>query len=186
MDTETKATLNWKEIGQRFRDVRLNRDYTQLQIGEVASQNKGAIAMFEIGAKPASTHYALFLRNEFGISFDWLYEGVENLRSEKDRTTKKALDRKLIGQRLKSLRLGMGLTQKEFGLVVGLTHAGISRIENGIRTPEIKTALKIKRALNKPLDWLYFGDEEIIPNSRKKGRRMPILNSCSKKKSMKV
>ncbi|WP_425283396.1 hypothetical protein [Candidatus Liberibacter solanacearum] len=38
--------------------------------------------------------------------------------------------------------------------------------ENGLHVPEIKTSLKMKRALNKPLDWIYFGDEEIIPKSR--------------------
>ncbi|WP_244463106.1 helix-turn-helix transcriptional regulator [Candidatus Liberibacter solanacearum] len=45
---------------------------------------------------------------------------------------------------------------------MGLTHTGISKIETGHRTPEIKTVLKIKIALGKPLDWIYFGDEPIV------------------------
>ncbi|WP_341871803.1 helix-turn-helix transcriptional regulator [Candidatus Liberibacter solanacearum] len=33
-------------------------------------------------------------------------------------------------------------------MLIGLSFVGISNIENGHRTPEIKTALKIKRALD--------------------------------------
>ncbi|RPD37128.1 XRE family transcriptional regulator [Candidatus Liberibacter solanacearum] len=49
---------------------------------------------------------------------------------------------------------------------MGITNNNISQYEKGLYVLEIKTAFKMKRALNKPLDWIYFGDEEIIPKSR--------------------
>lgn len=68
--------------------------------------------------------------------------------------------------RLKNFRKEKGLTQKQFAEWIGISNNNISQYEKGLHVPEIKTALKMKRALNKPLDWIYFGDEEIIPKSR--------------------
>ncbi|ADR52911.1 hypothetical protein CKC_05830 [Candidatus Liberibacter solanacearum CLso-ZC1] len=165
MDKELKNNLNWKEIGQRFRALRKQHGFDQTELVSMSGR-RGNVARFEAGLAPASTNYALFLRNTFGASFDWLYDGVENLRSERDRTEKKIFNPHAIGARLKAIRLKMGLTQKEFGLLIGLSSVGVGNIENGHRTPEIKTALKIKRALNKTLDWIYFGDECIGTRNR--------------------
>ncbi|WP_408612119.1 hypothetical protein [Candidatus Liberibacter brunswickensis] len=49
----------------------------------------------------------------------------------------------------------------------------MANYEYGYCKPEIKTALKIKRALNKPLDWIYFGDECITP--KKGGINKPTI-----------
>ncbi|ADR51943.1 hypothetical protein CKC_00960 [Candidatus Liberibacter solanacearum CLso-ZC1] len=167
MEKELENTLDWREIGQRFKEVRERHNYKRSMIMEKTDDQGGAVYKYEAGAQPASTNYALFLRNTFGASFDWLYDGVENLRSERDRTEKKIFNPRAIGARLKAIRLKMGLTQKEFGLLIGLSSVGVGNIENGHRTPEIKTALKIKRALGKPLDWIYFGDEPIIPKKNR-------------------
>lgn len=110
----------------------------------------------------------MFLRNELGASFDWLYDGSETKIKNCDREKKRILDPLKIGERLKNFRKAEGMTLKEFGEWVGLPISTISTYERGISTPEIKTALKIKRALNKPLDLIYFGDEVIIPKSRRR------------------
>ncbi|WP_102135117.1 helix-turn-helix transcriptional regulator [Candidatus Liberibacter solanacearum] len=181
MEKEGKNTLNWKEIGQRFRDLRKQHNYDQSDLIDLSKQTGGAISQYELGVTPASTNYALFLRNEFGASFDWLYDGVVIDRAYEDVQTKKIIDPHAIGVRIKAIRKEKGMTQGEFGALVGLTHAGISKIENGHRTPEIKTALKIKRALGKPLDWIYFGDEPIIP---KKSRLRANANKSNQIKSI--
>ncbi|AKK20606.1 helix-turn-helix transcriptional regulator [Candidatus Liberibacter africanus] len=173
MENNDKNKLNWIGIGQRFRNLRLNKGLNQLEIIDKAKAFNGSISMFEKGIQPASTHYALFLRNEFGASFDWLYDGSEAKIKSSDREKKRSLNPIEIGKRLRKFRKDEGLTLKEFGEWTGLPISTISTYEIGRSAPEIKTALKIKRALNKPLDWLYFEDEEIIPNSRKKGRRLP-------------
>lgn len=179
MEKEEKNTLNWKEIGQRFRDLRKTHALSQLEIIKMANNHKSSIAEFEAGTAPASANYALFLRNQFGASFDWLYDGVAVDRKYEDVQTKKILDPRAIGARLKEIRLEKGMTQSEFGALVGLPHATISRYEKGLHIPEIKTALKIKRALNQPLDWIYFGDEEIVPRSKMKSRLRANANQSS-------
>ncbi|RPD36773.1 helix-turn-helix domain-containing protein [Candidatus Liberibacter solanacearum] len=166
MEKEVKNTLNWKEIGQRFRDLRESRGLDQIGVVKKAQAFNNAICQYEAGTAPASTNYALFLRNEFGASFDWLYDGDVIDREYKDVQQKKILDPHAIGARLKEIRVEKGMTQVEFGRLIGLSSVGIGNIENGHRTPEIKTALKIKRALNKPLDWIYFGDKCIGTSNR--------------------
>lgn len=162
MKNNAKNSLDWKTIGLRFKQFREMHNYTQSDISKLNNNPKN-ISEFEIGATPASTNYALFLRNEFGASFDWLYEGVVVDRKYEDVQKKRFFDSHSIGTRLKEIRKDKGMTLKEFGELVGLPIATVSNYEKGRNMPEIKTALKIKRALNKPLDWIYFGDTPIIP-----------------------
>ncbi|WP_157141077.1 helix-turn-helix transcriptional regulator, partial [Candidatus Liberibacter asiaticus] len=75
-----------------------------------------------------------------------------------------------IGLRLKEIREQLKLNRVEFGKLVGLPCASVSRYENGKITPRITTAQKIKRVIGKPLDWIYFGDEIIVPKSIKRAK----------------
>ncbi|QTP63893.1 helix-turn-helix transcriptional regulator, partial [Candidatus Liberibacter africanus] len=85
MKEDAKNTLNWQEIGQRFRALREGNKLTQAQIGEVSKQMRSAVSRLELGLQPASINYALFLRNEFGASFDWLYDGEDIKVKNSDR-----------------------------------------------------------------------------------------------------
>ncbi|MFT4325340.1 MAG: helix-turn-helix domain-containing protein [Candidatus Liberibacter psyllaurous] len=167
MEKKLENRLDWQEIGQRFRDLRERHNLTQSKIGEIASQLRQSVTRFEAGVQPASTNYALFLRNEFEASFDWLYDGVEAKIKSSDRLKKRIINPIEIGERIKKVRKEEGMTLKEFGEWIGISYVAVSNIENGHRTPEIKTALKIKRALGKPLDWIYFGDEPIVPKKNR-------------------
>ncbi|WP_052038609.1 helix-turn-helix domain-containing protein [Candidatus Liberibacter solanacearum] len=112
MEKEVKNSLNWKVIGRRFRELRKQHNYDQSELIDLSKQTGGAISQYELGVTPASSNYALFLRNEFGASFDWLYDGVETLRSEKDRDEKKIFNPNAIGARLKDIRLKMGRSEE--------------------------------------------------------------------------
>ncbi|CAL9916545.1 XRE family transcriptional regulator [Candidatus Liberibacter solanacearum] len=186
MEKEVKNSLDWKVIGQRFRDLRKQHNYDQSDLIDLSKQTGGAISQYELGVTPASTNYALFLRNKFEASFDWLYDGVEVKIKSSDRLKKRFINPIEIGERIKKVRKEEGMTLKEFGEWVGLPISTISTYERGVSAPEIKTALKIKRALNKPLDWIYFGDEPIIPKkSRLRANQIKSNQSSpeSKKKS---
>ncbi|RPD36769.1 XRE family transcriptional regulator [Candidatus Liberibacter solanacearum] len=166
MEKELENGLNWKEIGQRFRDLRKRNGYERSDIMKKTDDQGGAVYKYESGVQPASINYALFLRNEFGASFDWLYDGVEVKIKSSDRLKKRIINPIEIGERIKKIRKEEGMTLKEFGEWIGISYVAVSNIENGHRTPEIKTALKIKKALNKPLDWIYFGDKCIGTKAR--------------------
>lgn len=80
----------------------------------------------------------------------------------------------VFGLRLKSARQSLGLSQDKLGVLLGLDEqtasARISRYENGIHEPALKTAQAIAAGLGVPLAYLYCDDNrlaEFILQSRK-------------------
>ncbi|XCD88317.1 helix-turn-helix transcriptional regulator (plasmid) [Candidatus Liberibacter asiaticus] len=132
----------WKDVGTRIRDIRKSKDKTLDEIAKEANQTESTIWKFENGLCSTSINYALCLRNEYEISFDWIYDGET-------------------------------------------TCALISMYESGKRTPRITTAQNIKQATKKHLDWIYFGDEVIVPKSikRAKGNQSSKKSKKDKKSS---
>jgi transcriptional regulator with XRE-family HTH domain len=70
-----------------------------------------------------------------------------------------------LGERIRKLRKGLGLTQKEFaGRVVGkVDYTYIGRMERGEQYPSIKMLEKIGKAFDVPLS--YFFEDDSILNS---------------------
>ena len=70
-----------------------------------------------------------------------------------------------LGERIRKLRKGLGLTQKEFaGRVVGkVDYTYIGRMERGEQYPSIKMLEKIGKAFDVPLS--YFFEDNSILNS---------------------
>ncbi|RKL52303.1 XRE family transcriptional regulator [Candidatus Liberibacter asiaticus] len=162
---------NWEEVGMRIRDIRKAKGKTLDEIAKEAKQKESAVWNFENGVCTTSINYALFLRNEFEVSFDWIYDGETILKVYKPKALRcSVLDPVAIGLRLKEIREQLKLNRVEFGKLVGLPCASVSRYENGKITPRITTAQKIKRVIGKPLDWIYFGDEIIVPKSIKRAK----------------
>jgi len=61
-----------------------------------------------------------------------------------------------LGNHMKTLRAGAGLTQAELAAAVGVTRKTINTVENGVFTPSALLALKIARALGKPVDEVFY------------------------------
>lgn len=66
----------------------------------------------------------------------------------------KAHYRKIFATRLKEARKEMGLTQTDFGFLVGLSQRAISNFENADREPSIAALVKISKRTKRPIDWL--------------------------------
>ncbi|MBA5724665.1 helix-turn-helix transcriptional regulator [Candidatus Liberibacter sp.] len=156
----------WEAVGTRIRDIRKEKGKTQAEMAIGANQLESAVNQFENGIRSTSINYALYLRNEYGASFDWIYDGETILKAHKPQSLRcKVLDPVAIGARIKELRQSLGLNRVEFGKMVGLRCAYISIYEIGTVKPRIETAKMIKKTTKKHLDWIYFGDEVIIPKS---------------------
>jgi putative transcriptional regulator len=61
-----------------------------------------------------------------------------------------------LGNRLKELRTGAGLTQAELADRVGVSRKTINTVENGVFTPSTTLALKLARALKVSVEKLFF------------------------------
>lgn len=59
-----------------------------------------------------------------------------------------------LAQRIKSLRLSLKLTQREFAKKAGCTAATLSAYENGSKSPSLEIVKGIAEAFNISIDWL--------------------------------
>ena len=61
-----------------------------------------------------------------------------------------------VGNRVKELRAKTGMTQAQLAEAVGIARVSILAIENGRFLPTIETALLISRALNVPVEDIFW------------------------------
>lgn len=74
-----------------------------------------------------------------------------------------------IGNTIKNLRKGKGLTQGDLAKGSGVTQTYLSQIENNLKDPTVSTLKKIAEKLQIPLPILFFLsiDENDIPTEKK-------------------
>jgi putative transcriptional regulator len=63
---------------------------------------------------------------------------------------------KTVGNQLKKLRSNLGLTQAQLAQHVGVSRTSIVSIETGRFIPTIETALRISKALNVPINQIFW------------------------------
>ncbi len=69
-----------------------------------------------------------------------------------------AADLKAIGRRIREIR-GFDLTQGEFGRILGITQAQLSKYELGLSAPTPDILLRLKAYSGKSIDWILTGEE---------------------------
>lgn len=72
---------------------------------------------------------------------------------------------KQFGQRVRTLRLAMKLSQEELAFRAGIHRTYLSDIERGCRNPSLKNIAAIAKALGMPLSHLFLG---VYPESETK------------------
>jgi transcriptional regulator with XRE-family HTH domain len=65
-------------------------------------------------------------------------------------------DPRAIGRRIREMR-GFDLTQAEFGKILGVGQAQLSKCEKGIGLPSIELLLRLSDYSGKTLDWIITG-----------------------------
>lgn len=71
------------------------------------------------------------------------------------------------GERLRELRKGKGLIQKELAAIVGVSARSITAYERGISTPDDSVKLKFAHYFDVSLDYLMGNSDESSTHSRK-------------------
>lgn len=64
------------------------------------------------------------------------------------------MNSEIIGSKIKALRTLLGMTQKDFGELIGVTQATLSSYESNSKTPNIETIYNIADKCNVTIDWL--------------------------------
>lgn len=73
--------------------------------------------------------------------------------------------KKIIGERIKSTRESMSLSQEELGELTGFSNARISNWERGTRTPKYSYAETLAKALGVKVSWLLCMESAIASES---------------------
>ncbi|HXF92475.1 MAG TPA: helix-turn-helix transcriptional regulator [Nitrospiraceae bacterium] len=69
--------------------------------------------------------------------------------------------KRAVGQRIKTVRQRMGLTQDQLAERVGLSPKYISGIERGVENPTMDTLIRLAKMLEvEPYDLFLFGESE--------------------------
>ena len=61
-----------------------------------------------------------------------------------------------LGNRLHELRTERGLTQAALAEAIGVSRKTINTVENGVFVPSTLLALKLARALGRPVEEIFF------------------------------
>ena len=61
-----------------------------------------------------------------------------------------------LGNRLRELREGKGLTQAQLADLIGVSRKTVNTVENGVFVPSTVVALKLARALGCRVEELFF------------------------------
>lgn len=71
-----------------------------------------------------------------------------------------------FGERLKELRLGRKLTQREVAQKVGISTSTLAMYEGGRREPDLDTLIKLARFYGVTVDYLVGTEEELSPEEQ--------------------
>lgn len=88
------------------------------------------------------------------------------------------IDRKSVGNRIKTGREQMGLTRDQFAEMIDLSISFFTQIERGEKLMSVQSLVKIALKLNLSLDYLIWGDSSIDVN---KNSLIDNINNASKK-----
>lgn len=80
-----------------------------------------------------------------------------------------------IGNRIKGIRMSLGLNQQEFGDMLNLTKSAICTYEKGLRTPRQSTISLICKKFNVNPDYIKYGNEPIFISAMDSHEMLNIL-----------
>ncbi|MBQ3030368.1 MAG: helix-turn-helix transcriptional regulator [Agathobacter sp.] len=93
---------------------------------------------------------------------------------------RESYDRYAVGERIKKKRMLLGMSQDELGEKIDRATKYCSDIERGMCGMSIETMIAISKSLDITLDYLVFGEEDEIENSRQEQSEIALIHAISK------
>jgi transcriptional regulator with XRE-family HTH domain len=94
---------------------------------------------------------------------------------------------KRLGDRLKAIRVDTGLSQRDFGLKIGLSSPSlVSAMEHGDRDPSRRVLVEIHRQFGRDLNWLLGDPVEksaLVTQNEEQGQEIEGLKAENRKLS---
>lgn len=140
----------------RIKKLRKLNGITQSKLGFLLGVNNTAISKYESGHVKLTDDLLEKLSDIFDVSIDYILHRTDILQSHTDVSTFNTEDQcKLMGDRIKQLRLSANMTQEEFGQKFGIVKSTISLYESGKSTPNDQIKKNICEYFNVSMDYLF-------------------------------
>mgnify|MGYP003311056932 CR=1 FL=1 len=135
----------------RFKLIREKKDLTQQKVAEIIGISKTNYNYFENEERFIPLKHLNNYCNEFDVSMDYIFKlNNINLVSKKI----EHLDRKLIGTRIKEIRLMKGLTQSQLAKILNTSQSTISFYEKGETLILTSFLYELCKRLNVSMDYI--------------------------------
>ncbi len=99
----------------------------------------------------------------------------QEIEAVQDEKVQQYLDQRVIGERIRSLRLGKGLGLIELGTRTGLSASFLSQLETGRVVPTLRNLARIALVFGKDLSWFFRETERVSFRVLRKGDRVPLV-----------
>lgn len=142
-------------FARRVKELRLMNKMTQPQLGEAIGLSKQAINDIEQGRRETTITKAILMARLFNTTVHYLVGDTDNpSRPSEIPFVEILFEDKLIHERLKSLRLQKGTTQKEIAEKIGVSPVSVQRFEYGTVRPSLEKLIALADFFGVSLDYL--------------------------------
>ena len=84
------------------------------------------------------------------------------------------------GQRIRELRIQMGISQAEFAGMVGMSAASLCLLEAGdSKIPSLKNAIRMAETLNKSVGWIVTGKDGLDVATTEEHELLDLLRNMT-------
>ena len=104
------------ELGERIREVRKSQSMTQQDFSDKIGIKRNTLSLIESGAQGTSEPVIRAICREYGVSYEWLTDGIEPMYVPKDAVRLEKLSRIMSGDNefLKSVLADIADMPEEF------------------------------------------------------------------------
>ena len=138
-------------IDNNLRYCREELEMTQEELGIILGASKQTISNWETGYTPMPMNKLIRFANLYNYSLDFIV-GFTRKNIKYDKKIK--IDKKIIGDRLKTLRKKFNLTQQELSNKCNIYQSTYNHYETGYSLIKIMTAYAICKTYNISMDYL--------------------------------
>lgn len=153
-------------LGDKIKELRKVNKVTQQQLADAIGFSRSAVGMLESNKNGASPDKLKELADFFGVTVDYLLTDDNSIKNKEHELISKnadiinfskgeiILDKKMLGDRVKELRIRRNLTQKQLADDLNLSQSTIGMIESGKRDASNELLIKIANYFNCSTDYL--------------------------------
>ena len=136
---------------KRIFSLREDSDLSQKYMGDLCNVSRAAISQWETCKEVIPLTKLNIYANFFNVSMDYIL-GLTNIKNYN--FSKKELDRKIVGERLRLFRKEKNITQLELAKLLNTSHSTISAYESGKTLILTSFAYQIAKHYQVSVDWI--------------------------------